>query len=331
MTSRQLFDIQLQPVSGSRFQPTGFPDIGTALFKRPVTVDGVTTWQDAVMIESAQSMANRLEGAAWDAGADSPNPVLAGLPYVRVVDTNDNYLTSSRTEAHRLASAFVKDATFGDQDMRVVIKERLGLQDNRPLSYRDIAEAVFKLDPMCLIHGVFFAEAASVWPGQPKILRAVTATIEAYDVHRADSGGVKRDHVMHSLGDKEKTGGTAEGYGTVPFHRTEWTAAEILAMFSIDLAQLDSYGLPGPATALLLAIARWEIRSLLDAGLRLRTACDLEPCSAVLVDRAGDQLPSGSDLATTIEELTAQCGDLLGAGAPMEVVWAPGAKGKRAS
>ena len=31
MSDRQLFDIPLEPITGSRFQPTGFPDIGAAV------------------------------------------------------------------------------------------------------------------------------------------------------------------------------------------------------------------------------------------------------------------------------------------------------------
>jgi|GEM_PF-4845589 len=36
---RQLFEIPLEPVVGSRFQPTGFPNLGAAEFDRP-TDDG---------------------------------------------------------------------------------------------------------------------------------------------------------------------------------------------------------------------------------------------------------------------------------------------------
>ena len=46
---------------------------------------------------------------------------------------------------------------------------------------------------------------------------------------------------------------------------------------SIDVGQIEAYGLSSEATQLLLAVARWEVRSLLDHGLRLRTACEFEP------------------------------------------------------
>jgi CRISPR-associated protein Csb1 len=318
---RQLFDVPLEPVAGSRFQPTGFPDIGAALFDCPQRNNGEVTWHKALVVESSQSMANRLEATAWDAGRDQAVETFAGLPYVRVVHGGDgSYLTSSRTEAHRLASAFVKDAALVGQEMRTVIRERLGLRDDRPVAPREIARAVLALDPFCLVHGVFFAEPASVWPGQPRIARALTAFVEAIDVRRADSGGVKRDHVRHSLSD---TGGTAEGYGTVPFHRTEYTAERILASFALDRAQVRAYGLSEPATQLLEAIARWEIRSLLDGVLRLRTACDLVPAVHDVVDQTGEPLPPLDELDAEVRRLVPQCAELTQGGDPIEVEWVP--------
>src|SRR5450759_1446 len=96
---REHLDVHLQPLAGARFQPTGFPDVGPALFQRPVGEDGL---QDCLLLESAQSMANHLEATSWDKGLQTPVPAFAGLPYVRVVGADGGYLTSSRTEAHRL-------------------------------------------------------------------------------------------------------------------------------------------------------------------------------------------------------------------------------------
>lgn len=313
MPNRDLFDVELRPAIGSRFQPTGFPDIGAAVFARPES-DG---WVDCLLVESTQSMANRLEAAGWDSAALRPVGVFDGLPYVRVVAADDGrYLTSSRTEAHRLASAFVKDATLEGRGMRTVIRERLGLRDDTPLAPRDIARAVLTLDPLCLLHGVFFAESARVWPGQPRIPRALTGFVEAIDVRPAVSGGVKRDEVRHSVAG---TGGATEGYGFIPFHRTEWVARRIVASFNLDLDQLASYGLSSDAVSLLTAIARWEMRALLDGGLRLRTACDLLPAGSEEVDRF---LPQLSDLEAVIRTLVGVCNDELGGGDPLEVVWA---------
>lgn len=318
MSVRQLYDVELQPVTGSRFQPTGFPDVGPATFQRPVREEGQVHWVEALLVESAQSMANHLEAIGWDRAAQKPVAVLEGLPYVRVVAAdNGRFLTSSRTEAHRIASAFIKDSELDGREMRDVIKENLGLQDDTPLAPREIARAVFTFDPLCLLHGVFFADKK--WPGQPKIQRALTGFIEAVDVQHAISGGVKRDDVRHAIA--EGAGGAVEGYGFVPFHRTEFTAARILASFSIDLGQLDSYGLGETAFQLLAAIARWEIRAFLDRGLRLRTACDLAPVDDGITDREGTPLPEEADLASEVRRLVAECKDLFGQVTPFEVVW----------
>ncbi|MHB8219491.1 MAG: type I-G CRISPR-associated RAMP protein Csb1/Cas7g [Acidimicrobiales bacterium] len=312
MPKREVFKVPMQPVAGSRFQPTGFPDIGAALFDRPIGPDG---WEQCLVLESAQSMANHLEATGWDKAAREPVPVLAGLPYVRVVDNDGEFVTSSRLEAHRLASAFIKDSTLGGRDMKEEIRERLELRDDTPLVGRDIARAVFSLDPMCLVHGVFFAENDKVWPGQPKIARALTSFVEARDVKEVISGGVKRDEVRHST--KDTTGGAKEGYGSVPFHRTEYVAREIEASFVLDLDQLSSYGLPDSATELLATVARWEIRSLLDRGFRPRTACDLEVAGGSVIDA----LPSGDVLEERLRTLIAESSELLGAGQAVDVVW----------
>lgn len=318
MPDREHLDVRMQPLSGARFQPTGFPDVGPALFQRPVGENG---WQDCLLLESAQSMANHLEATSWDEGLQSPVPAFAGLPYVRVVGTDGDYLTSSRTEPHRLAAAFVKDSALGSVNMKDVIRERLGLRDDSPRAPRHVARAVFALDPMCLVHGVFFAENAKVWPGQPKVARAVTAFVEAHDVRPAVSGGVKRDDVRHSVAD---TGGAKEGYGFVPFHRTEYVARDIVASFALDLDQLASYGLPEPAMALLACAARWEMRALLDGGFRPRTACDLTVVDAASVDALLRPL---ARLTEELADLVGACGALLGGGEPLTVTW-DGGKGK---
>jgi CRISPR-associated protein Csb1 len=321
MANRDLISAELAPVAGARFQPTGFPDVGAALFDRPIGDEG---WQRCLVLESAQSMANHLEATAWDAGAQQPVAAFAELPYVRVVDADGRYLTSSRVEAHRLASAFVKDSTLAGVAMREVIRERLALRDDTPLAPRDIAAAVFALDPMCLVHGVFFAEKANVWPGQPKIARALTAFVEAQDVREAVSGGVKRDVVRHTVAGEE-TGGAQEGYGFVPFHRTEYVARRIVASFVLDLDQIASYGLPGVASQLLATAARWEVRALLEGGFRPRTACDL-----TVKDMTGS-LPPLDELTEGLRGLAGQCAEMAAEGGPLEVVWDRSKAGKARS
>jgi CRISPR-associated protein Csb1 len=320
MTSRLGYDVQLTPVLGSTFQPTGFPDVGAATFTRFDGGEAV----DALLVESVQSMANRLEATAWDAGADAPVAEVAGLPHVRVVRAgSDEFLTSSRLEAHRLASPFVHTATLDGRPMFEVIRERLGLAADTPLNRRAMAAAVAKLDPFCLLHGVFFARKE--WLGQPKFERAVSGVIEAHHVRRAVSGGRKSDRVRHQLG--EEGGGTAEGYGSVPFHRTEWTAKKIVGSFVVDVELLRSYGLPQPAAELLETLALWEIRTLLDGALRLRTACDLEVVGTVEPRWGGAELPKKDQLSERLAALLAQSAGAFGDGQPLTVQWSkPGKK-----
>lgn len=58
---RTVLQVDLLPLAGTRLQPTGFPDLGAAEFE---TGDG----RKALIVESAQSMANRLEATTWDEG-----------------------------------------------------------------------------------------------------------------------------------------------------------------------------------------------------------------------------------------------------------------------
>ena len=319
MSKREMYAIELRAVPSDRFQPTGFPDLGVAKFEKPVGNNG---WVDAILVESAQSMANRFEAVGWSETLLDPVVTLKDLPWVKVV-ANDGgrYMTSSRTEAHRLASAFVKESEdIAGEDMVTKISRLFGLADDTPLTASRIAANIFALDPLCLIHGVFFADKR--WPGQPKVARALTGFIEAVDVKEAYSGGVKRDDVRHSIGDG--AGGSAEGYGHVPYHRTEYTARSIMLYISIDVGQIEAYGLSSEATELLRAVARWEARSLLDQGLRLRTACEFEPLHE-------DGVPELTDAETLASEIR----DLIDGGIPeltdadqppLEVRWSGGKK-----
>ena len=304
---RTVLEVELVPLAGLLFQPTGFPDLGAAEFG-----------DSRLLVESAQSMANWLESTTWDAATNDQVPELAGVPYVRVVSPDKSFLSSSRLEAHRLASAYIMAGTVNEVSGEAWLEKQLGLVKGRPLDYRTVAQACFRLDPLSLVHGVFFARKN--WPWQPKISRAVTSFIEASGVKAAVSGGVKRDGVINEA----KGGATAEGYGTVPHHRVEYTADKITAFFTVDHAQFRSYGLSAPATSLLEALADFEVATLLDRGLRLRTRCDLVVSEVIKGER-----PEADEAAERIAKAVADCADELG---PVtEVIWsesARSAKGK---
>lgn len=306
-TNRTVLEVDLAPLAGSRFQPTGFPDLGAAEFQ---VADGTK----ALLVESAQSVANWLESTTWDVGQQEQSGELSALPYVRITDADGVFLSSSRLEAHRLASAYIMNGKIDEKDGESWMADRLGLAAGRPLDNRAVARACFALDPVSLIHGVFFARGK--WPWQPKIARAVTGFVEAYETRPVVSGGVKRDYVINEA----KEGATTEGYGMVPYSRVEYTADRITAYFTIDHAQFRSYGLSEQATALLEALAEYEISALLDRGLRLRTACDLK-----VVEVRGER-PDAREAANRIGKLAAECRGELGS--VTAVIWSGRSKGK---
>lgn len=295
---RLILDVQLSPAVGSAIQPTGFPDLGPAEFERPLAGDGGL--QRALLVESVQSVGNHLEATGWDRDGQQPAAPLSQLPYVDVRDDQSRFLTSSRLEPHRLAGAYVKNASVDGKVVGDWMIEQLKVEAGIPLDWRKVYAALFQLDPLCLLHGVFFSDPRWSRFGNPKVRRAITGVIEAHDVKPLVSGGVKRDDVNPTAQDGR---GAAEGYGFVPFGRTEYTAREILLTLSLDIEQIRGYGLGETETALLVDVALWEIRSLLDRPLRLRTACDLLVNDGGIRARRpqGWSLPSRDELTQRIE------------------------------
>lgn len=293
--TRIVLKASYSPTVGSMFQPTGFPDLGAAEFERP-DADGGT--RKALLVESVQSLTNHLESTAWDHATERPADVIQDLPYVEVRDSDgQTFLTSSRLDPHRLAGAYVRNSSLGGTGMVDVVTERLGLQKGVPVDWRSVYSGIFRLDPLCLVHGVFLSDPKWRDFGNPKVRRAVTAVMEAHDVRPVVSGGVKRDDVNPTSGENRTS---TEGYGFVPFGRTEYTAERIELGVAVDVEQIRGYGLDDDETALLLAVALWEIRMLLDRPLRLRTACDLELDDIEVRRPSSWELPSADDLASEI-------------------------------
>lgn len=295
--TRIVLKASYSPTVGSMFQPTGFPDLGAAEFERPDSSGGT---DKALLVESVQSLANHLESTAWDTSTDRPVDEIAGLPYVEVRGGDDNgFLTSSRLDPHRLAGAYVRTSSLDGKEMVDIVTERLGLKKGAPLDWRRVYEGIFDLDPLCLVHGVFFSDPKWRDFGNPKVRRAVTAVMEAHGVRPVVSGGVKRDDVNPTAGESRTS---KEGYGFVPFGRTEYTAQAIELGVAVDVEQIRGYGLDDAKTGLLLAVALWELRTLLNRPLRLRTACDLDLGGVETRRPEGWELPSAGDLAAEIAD-----------------------------
>ncbi len=291
-TPRLLLQAPLQPVQGTRFQPTGFPNLGPALYDGP---DGTPM----LLVESAQSMANRLEAVCWDETADDWVAPLRGLPLVKVVDDQGRPLTNSVLEAHRLNSPYILEGK--DTKVLDMLKAELADKEEGRVDIRKLAAVLLRVDTNALIHGVFLAKGkgkGDLAGGRLRLPRLLSAFIEARDVHVAQSGGVKNDTVNPSAD-------TSRGFGNVIFPREEYTAPEITAYFNLDLAQLRALGLGEAAENLLIAMALYKIRRFLDTGLRLRTACDLECLGLEATRPEGYQPPELAALEAALPGLVA--------------------------
>lgn len=264
---RLLIEADLRPIQGTRFQPTGFPDLGAAQYAVP---DG----SQAVLVESAQSMANRLEEVCWDDATRDWIEPLRGLPYINVVDEEDRWVTSSVLESHRINSPYILES--GDRSFFDRLKEELGGLAEGRIDLQRLATVLLRYDVNALLHGVFLAKK-ELAGGRLRLPRVVSAFIEARDVNIAASGGVKRDDVNPS-------GEAKKGFGHVPFHRDEYTGT-LRAYFNVDLAQIRGFRLPTAAEQLLIGLAIFKIQHFFHTGLRLRTACDLEVSGEVEVRR----------------------------------------------
>ncbi len=162
----------------------------------------------------------------------------------------------------------------------------------------------------------------------------MTGFIEAEDVRKAISGGVKNSPVdpKGELQVAEADAGEKGVYSNVPYSRVEFTAGKIRAYFNIDLALIRGYGLPAEAYRLLVGLALLKIRRFLDGQLRLRTACDLRLVSDVeSTAPAGFAVPGEAVLLSGVQAAIVACKALF-AEAPVTEVITPVkiVKGKKA-
>jgi CRISPR-associated protein Csb1 len=277
----------LEPISGDRFQPAGFPEIGHVIYKAP-RKDGRT--ENVCIVDSAASMANHLETVCQRGAHDLDLvEVLDGMPFIRCVTnvlegkemTKDReVVVTSLTEGHRIASSYFLDGYHingdgkSDVPWKDVLKEKFGLvlandksKAHPPASqWWKVFRAIFEFDPNSLVHGVLFPQ----W--QIKIPRALTAHLEAFGAGRVDRSGVKFDRL----------GKTTSGQ---PIFAVDDAIAEsIRATFVLDVSLIRSFGrLKGTDTLglaekqqeFLVALALWKIQTLLESPFRFRSGCHL--------------------------------------------------------
>ena len=284
---RLLIEAELRPVQGARFQPTGFPNLGHAVYESP---DGQGR---TVLVESAQSMANRLEVVCWDDTADDWVTALKGLPVVKVVDRQGKALTNSLIEAHRLNSPYILEGK--DKTVLNLLKERLAAMEVGRVDLRELAKVLLEFDTNALLHGIFLAKK-DLAGGRLRLPRSLSAFVEAENSKVAASGGVKNDSV-------DPSGDTAKGFGNVPFARDEWVAEKITAYFNLDLRQICAFGLGKDVERLLITFALFKIRKLLAEGLRLRTACDLDVDEVTATRPEGFDVPDLDEIESELPKL----------------------------
>lgn len=272
--------LTVEGFGGGRFQPTNFPDLGAALYRG---ADG-KQW---LLVESPQSMANRMEKVCWLDGADDADRVgrynneCRGIPYVLAVDSDSRPLTASPLEAHRLASPYIAESpvqnegTDKGKSLLEVLKATFNLRENRLVPWKKVASSLVEIDPGCLLHGIWFNDS-NLAGGKVRLTRVLSGFIEASEPTPANYGFQKRDDVLWAT-DKEAGQSASEGFGSVIGAKQHFTSPKVKACFQLDIDRLRNYGLPPETVRALAAWAIYKIRRVLvdgQAGVGgLRTEC----------------------------------------------------------
>ena len=293
--NRSIINALLSPVF-STIQPTLFPQTGHAVYRDP------KTGHECLVVESPQSMANRLEEIALQ-----PNSLdyalaelLTGLPYVAIRNKLDSKLLGTTvTLPHRIGTGYIakhKESELGKNLIAEINANGLYL-------------TLFKYDPLSIIHGVFLSHLDS---GKNKVTRCLTGRVEATNVVAVPVGGASKDPISASS-DKwqlkdyfieatNTTKGSSLGMGNLPYYQEEYACERITATFSIDRNLVLATGLPEVAQQLLLAIAEWKVLKFLDGSIRLRTS-EYE-CGEIEKHNSDATLES---LESEIPQLIAEC------------------------
>jgi len=300
--NRVAITVPLQPV-GATFFPTNFPDVGAALYRDP------KTGKDNLVVESFQSMANRLEAVIWDPLTNRVVEELVGMPYVAILDQNNNFRASSITLPHRIGTGYArgKDAKLnGKPFVNLLLDE---------IKQKGLAAAVFKYCPNSLVHGFWLSQFDD--GGLSRMPRILSAAIDAYNVVPVVDGGAVHDPISNSgkldLSEFEGSGGkkitkntkaSELGLGNVLHYHESFAAERIEATFSIDLKLLQSTGLPQECQDFILYLSYFKIYRFLMEGLRLRSACDLEIAGDPVTE---GEVPEYEAVCDRLASLLQQC------------------------
>lgn len=337
---RLMLRATLVPVSGDRFQPAGFPEIGHVIYRAPRENNQT---ESVCIMDSPASMANHLEALCHENPLTSDlHEDLEGLPYVQLYTDNgtnevpSRLVTTSLLEGHRLASNYfignkkykpkliTKEAATEEALIDRLLSEfAMPALGNRthpmPNDYWNVFKTIYRYDPNSLVHGILFPSLGI------KISRVLTVHHEAIGASRVPYSGVKFD----------KIGKTTSGQPI--FAVDEETASEIRATFTIDLSLIRSFGrtikengkdkvlgLSEGQKRFLLAFSLWKIWRLLSAPFRFRSNCDLRLRKFALLNTDGTELEplEISDLGVNIEN-EINSAEFSGSGEPVTKVYWP--------
>ncbi|MBI4661863.1 MAG: type I-U CRISPR-associated protein Cas7 [Verrucomicrobia bacterium] len=247
-----------------RFQATGYPNLGSALYKGVRYTDGKPQTVEMLSVDSNQAIVNWLESVCL--AGEVYNTDCQGIPYVRVVENGDRLVTTSVLEPHRLASDRIMDAQFNNAAYRMHLERVLSVNKKRPLRLQAFLGPLFEIDPGCVLHGVFLERL----DGRMRLPRLVSGFVEAGSPNQVNTGGLMRGYV------------TIEGeQSSIPYPRQDFSSTDIKASFIFHLSTLRDYQLAeGEADVqrkrFLIAWMLYKIDRFLHRPMRPRSACEFE-------------------------------------------------------
>lgn len=310
-------NLQVAEGFGDRLQPASFPNLGPCLYKLP---DG----SDRLVLDTAQAVANWLEYICWPEGTNSYIQEFANVPSVVVLDGDrDNaFLTSSVLESHRLNSRYIYEAKLQDYlednhpEFLRLLADYFGFEDSRPFHRGKLLNRLFRLDPGCIIHGVFLAGGKGFKGvgGRVSSPRVLSAHVTASDPRPVNLAGTYNDRVsaLHN----------------VPHASQQYAPKQIEAQFSVHVGDLksyaaesaDDYHLTPNQIKFLIGFALRKVQLLLDKReLRPRSWCVLTVPkngnesgeSAITVKLIGPEKPASWPELVSVKEEFQQLADEL--------------------
>jgi CRISPR-associated protein Csb1 len=332
--------ILLQPVAGPDakvFPATHLKGVYAEEFRNVSDGAGGFRKSKAVLIDSVQSQANRLEQVLLDAVTSRE----ISLPMFSL--QVDGHTVTSLDAPHRVYDAFFWDATLNGQNFRESDIGR-SLVNAWPKS----AHAMFKYAPTALLFGAWDSRAGGLRGA--RFPRAIESEIVALDAEI----GVRTQSRMCPIGIKgvrayAAAGGytlheneaerdsknkpiqveiTAKGHSNIPPTITEGgvTATKILQTALISLTQLRQLRFgdepaSNPAFATLAAIGLFALARQCESGYALRSRCHLIPVEEPVFELIGNQAGQVREVKITATQAKQHLSDAIGAAQSAGLAW----------